>query len=702
MALNMEAIGKNIGPLTRSYEWKDVVLYALGIGAGFDEIEYTFEKNLKVIPTFSIAMIFDFFWQVAAASNINLTGILHGEQEIIFHHPIPPSGTMTTEGKITHYYDKGPKGALVVAESDTHHGSGKKLFTSIFTLFGRLDGGFGGKDSPPQTIDIPDREPDAVVEATPSPDQPLIYRLSGDIFPLHADPEFAKKAGFEKPIMHGLCTFGFAGRALMARLTPGKPENVRRVACRFSQTLYPGEPINTMIWETEKGKAVWRTVNARTGDIVIDRGVFEYGPAPKDEIRFDGRVAVVTGGGGGLGRVYALELARRGARVVVNDFGGARDGSKEGSGMPADAVVQEIRDMGGEAAASYDSVTTAEGGENIVKTALQTYGRVDILINNAGILRDKSFTKMDPETWRGVLDVHLHGAYHVTRPAFAAMRENGYGRIVMTTSAAGLYGNFGQANYSAAKMGLVGLMNTLKIEGAKYNIKVNTVAPIAATRLTEDVLPPDLKEKMTPECVGPLVMYLCSEECEETGIILNVGAGFISRASIFTGPGVHLGDGAIPPTPEDIRGNWDKINGMEGAGPLSDATSAVISFAMPHTEKQGDISDKETIPDMEHIFRTLPDAFNAGAAAGKDVVFQFRISGPGGGNWIVAVKDSACRVEKGTAEKATTTISMAAGDFISLITGNMTGMEAYTAGKLKVEGDMMKAQLVEKLFTLKR
>lgn len=280
MALNMESIGKKIGPLTKAYNWKDVVLYALGIGSGFDELDYTYEKNLKVIPTFSVAMMFDFFWQVAAASNINLAGVLHGEQDIIFHHPIPTSGTLTTEGKITHYYDKGPKGALVIAQSDTYHSDGKKLYTGIISLFGRLDGGFGGQDITPQIVDFPQREPDFIVEALPSPDQPLIYRLSGDIFPLHVDPEFAKKVGFQKPIMHGLCTYGFACRALMASLTPGAPEKVRRIACRFSQALYPGEPIRTLIWKTGEALAVWRVVHANTGDTVIDRGIFEYGDIP--------------------------------------------------------------------------------------------------------------------------------------------------------------------------------------------------------------------------------------------------------------------------------------------------------------------------------------------------------------------------------------------------------------------------------------
>jgi NAD(P)-dependent dehydrogenase (short-subunit alcohol dehydrogenase family) len=378
------------------------------------------------------------------------------------------------------------------------------------------------------------------------------------------DPEFARMAGFDKPIMHGLCTHGFACRALIASLCPGQPELVRRFDCRFSKPLYPGVPIETQIWKTSDGKAVWRTVNAETGDVVIDRGVCEIGPVPKDEIRFDGRVAVVTGAGAGLGRTYALELARRGAAVVVNDLGGARDGTGAGSSSPADQVVAQIRAAGGQAVANYDNVATVEGGANIVQTALEAFGRIDIVINNAGILRDKSFVKMTPENWNAVLAVHLHGAYHVTRPAFEVMKQQGYGRIVMTTSAAGLYGNFGQANYSAAKMALVGLMNTLKLEGQKYDIKVNTIAPLAASRLTEDVMPPDLLDKLSPEYVAPMVMVLCSERCPVTGCIYNAGMGFYNRAAVVTGPGAVVGSDGKIPTVDDVAAALAKISSLEG------------------------------------------------------------------------------------------------------------------------------------------
>ena len=309
--------------------------------------------------------------------------------------------------------------------------------------------------------------------------------------------------------------------------------------------------------------------------------------AELDRMRFDDRVAIITGAGAGLGRAYALELTRRGARIVVNDLGGARDGSGAGASAPADKVVEEIKALGGEAVANYDNVATPQGGENIVQTALDAFGRVDILVNNAGILRDKSFLKMEPENWKAVMDVHLNGAYHVTRPAMALMKESGYGRIVMTTSAAGLYGNFGQTNYSAAKMGLVGLMNTLKLEGKKYNIKVNTVAPIAASRLTEDVMPPELFEKSKPEFVTPMVMYLCSDKCRESGAIFNSGMGYFNRAGILTGPAVELGDSENPPTPEQIQQNWEKINSMDGAKEMADANTAILALITPYSANSG-------------------------------------------------------------------------------------------------------------------
>ncbi|MEA3223724.1 MAG: SDR family oxidoreductase [Thermodesulfobacteriota bacterium] len=280
------------------------------------------------------------------------------------------------------------------------------------------------------------------------------------------------------------------------------------------------------------------------------------------KIDFTGRVAIVTGSGAGLGRCHALELAKRGAKVVINDLGGTRDGSGS-SDSAANKVVEEIKALGGEAVPNYDSVATVEGGENIVKTAIDAFGKVDILINNAGILRDKSFAKMEEENWEAVNAVHLKGAYCVTRPAYLNMRENGYGRIVMTTSGAGLFGNFGQSNYAAAKMGLIGLTNVLKLESAKYNIKVNVLVPVAASRLTEDVLPPEFFEKLKPEFVTPAVIYMCSEQCEDTGMFVNAALGYFSRTAIMTGPGAILSDGKKIPTPEEVMENWGKITSLE-------------------------------------------------------------------------------------------------------------------------------------------
>jgi len=279
-------------------------------------------------------------------------------------------------------------------------------------------------------------------------------------------------------------------------------------------------------------------------------------------VDFNGRVAIVTGAGQGIGRMYALELARRGARVVVNDLGGTRDGSGSDTSA-ADKVVEEIVSAGGKAVANYDSVATMAGGENIVKTAMDAYGTVDILINNAGILRDKSFMKMTEEEWDLVIGVHLKGAFCVTQPAVKIMKANNYGRIVFTASVSGLYGNFGQTNYGAAKLGLVGIMNSLKLEVAKYDIKVNTIAPTAWSRMTADIFPPEFEEKMNPQFNEPMVLYLCSQENTVSGKIYATGAGWYGRTAIVSGDGVCLGDAKRPISVEEIRDNFDAISDMK-------------------------------------------------------------------------------------------------------------------------------------------
>ena len=277
------------------------------------------------------------------------------------------------------------------------------------------------------------------------------------------------------------------------------------------------------------------------------------------EIRFDDQVAVVTGAGHGLGRTYALELARRGAAVVVNDLGVDVHGL--GTGPAADVVVEEIRKAGGRAVANTYSVATPEGGQAIVDAAVNEFGRVDIVINNAGILRDKSFHNLSFQEMDDIIDVHLRGAFYVSQPAYRLMREQKYGRFLFTTSAAGLFGNFGQTNYSAAKMGLVGLSNTIAIEGAKNGIHSNAIAPIARTRLTEELLGP-MAEALHPEFVTPLALYLVSRDCELTHEVFSVGAGRYSRAFVGVSDGWFSGKGNVPSV-EDVAGHIDEVRDLK-------------------------------------------------------------------------------------------------------------------------------------------
>ena len=283
------------------------------------------------------------------------------------------------------------------------------------------------------------------------------------------------------------------------------------------------------------------------------------------DVSFENRVVIVTGAGNGLGKAYALELGKRGAKVVVNDLGGAVDGSGSGN-SPADDVVNEIIENGGEAVANYDSVATKDGGESIVQTAVDSFGTVDAVINNAGILRDKSFANITEEEFSLIIEVHLKGTYFVTQPAFKIMKENNYGIIVNVASPSGLFGNFGQTNYGSAKMGIVGLTNVLAIEGAKYNIKVNVIAPTAYTRMTEALLPEDVGKLFSAELVTPMVTYLASEACEPTHEIFGVAAGRFARIGIIT----HEGYVNTQATAEDIASNIEEIRTItDGSYPLS-------------------------------------------------------------------------------------------------------------------------------------
>jgi NAD(P)-dependent dehydrogenase (short-subunit alcohol dehydrogenase family) len=275
-------------------------------------------------------------------------------------------------------------------------------------------------------------------------------------------------------------------------------------------------------------------------------------------LSFDGRVAIITGAGGGLGRSHALELARRGASIVVNDLGGAVDGTG-GSTTAAEAVAAEIEALGGTAIPNADSVASPEGGEAIVQAAIDAFGRIDIVINNAGILRDASFKNTGPEQLDPVLDVHLRGAFNVTRPAWGHMREQGYGRIVSTASGAGLFGNFGQSNYGAAKMGLVGLTRVLAVEGAKSGIRANVIAPIAKSRMTEEILG-DKADQLAPELVTPVVAYLAHESCDRSGNIYSVGGGRVARVFLGVTPGI------VDPelTADSVAAAIDQIDAEDG------------------------------------------------------------------------------------------------------------------------------------------
>ena len=289
-----------------------------------------------------------------------------------------------------------------------------------------------------------------------------------------------------------------------------------------------------------------------------------------EAIRFDDKVVIVTGAGGGLGRAHALLFARHGARVVVNDLGGSAQG--EGADRcAADQVVEEIRQAGGTAVASHDSVTD---GDRIVQQALDSFGRLDVVVNNAGILRDKSFHKMEDADWDSVYRVHVEGAYKVTRAAWPYMREQAYGRVIFTSSTSGIYGNFGQANYGMAKLGLYGLTRTLALEGRKSNILANAIAPTGATRMTEGLIPPQIFEQLKPELVSPLVVYLASERCQETAGLFEVGGGWMGKVRWERSRGAGF-DPASGFDAEEVAARWDEICNFDDATHPADNLQAL-------------------------------------------------------------------------------------------------------------------------------
>lgn len=427
------------------------------------------------------------------------------------------------------------------------------------------------------------------------------------------------------------------------------------------------------------------------------------------QIRFDGRVAVVTGAGGGLGRAYALLLASRGAAVVVNDLGTSTTGTGSSS-KAADVVVEEIKKAGGKAAANYDSV---EDGEKIIQTAIDNFGRVDIVINNAGILRDTSFLKMKDQDWDLIYKVHLKGAYKVTKAAWPHMMQNKYGRIIMTSSAAGIYGNFGQANYSAAKLGLHGFALALSREGQKNNIYTNTIAPLAGSRMTATIMPEDVVKALSPEYVAPLVAFLVSEENKTNGAIFEVGAGWISRLRW------ERSNGALFPvdhdlTVEDVKSHWNVVTDFTGAQhptSMNDSTGTVT----------GNLSNKGTerkfpsvaapkapaaakAPAAQAAAPSNGGSFKAQAifdALGKRLategpalvskvngIFEFDLGLNGTRkSWTVDLKSATPSIIEGKGTP-NVTLTMSDDDFVALMTGKLGPQDAFMKGKLKLKGDM--------------
>ncbi len=511
MALRLEALGEEIGPLEKEYSWRDVILYALGVGAGFDELEYVYEKGLKVIPTFSIAAVFDFLIHLWEKSGINLAGLLHGEQEIEFHSPLPSQGRLITRGRIIHFYDMGDRGALVVGRSETTDGEGKMLFTGTTTLVARLDGNFGGEAPPKGNIKYPEKEPDYIIEDSPSPNQPLIYRLSGDFFPLHVDPDFARSAGFKGPIMHGLCTLGFACRACIKAIVPGAPERVKKISCRFSRPLYPGTPIKTLIWKTGPGSALYRVINAHTGEIVLDKGQFQW----KEEQGHHKKKHK-----NGL-------LLLRGDKEVLSFIKGA---------------VEEIEEKSLEI-----NEGDAEDGE-VVKGPIE--GLIFALPPSPPPC---PFENISVVQWRERLTSTLGSLFTLSKDVFSRMKSRGKGRIIFIISPLGFYGEQGYSLVCTESMAVLGFANTLKEEGEKYNIGVNVLAPAIGP-----YLPVSHHEGVSRKIMGNLLLHLLSKDAS-TGRIYLVCGENVHHISLRTGEGVVLSRGEQVPEVEEIRDHIREI-----------------------------------------------------------------------------------------------------------------------------------------------
>jgi 3-hydroxyacyl-CoA dehydrogenase/3a,7a,12a-trihydroxy-5b-cholest-24-enoyl-CoA hydratase len=406
-------------------------------------------------------------------------------------------------------------------------------------------------------------------------------------------------------------------------------------------------------------------------------------------LRFDGKVAIVTGAGAGLGRAYALLLGSRGAKVVVNDLGGSVKG--EGvNNKAADLVVDEIKKAGGVAVANYDSV---EFGDKIVKTAVDAFGTVDIVINNAGILRDVSFMKMTDQDWDLIMKVHLKGSYSVTRAAWDIMRAKGYGRVINTGSSSGLYGSFGQVNYSAAKMAMHGLSQSLAKEGEKRNIRVNTICPLAASRMTETVLPKEVLDNIKPEYVAPLIAYLVHDSCEETGSLFEVGAGYVAKLRWQRTAG-HLF--ALKDfTPENVQKQWAKITDFE-KDPVYPTSNQEMMEVISQNFGGAKTADALKADDIFGMMFTYLAEGNGKAIIQKVAsIYAFEITKTKGGKveavYEIDLKNGQGTVKKGKPAAADATFTMTDADFEQVCLGKLNPQMAFMQGKMKIKGNMAKA-----------
>mmetsp|Transcript_11822 Transcript_11822/g.22678 ORF Transcript_11822/g.22678 Transcript_11822/m.22678 type:complete len:446 (-) Transcript_11822:1064-2401(-) len=429
-------------------------------------------------------------------------------------------------------------------------------------------------------------------------------------------------------------------------------------------------------------------------------------------VRYDGKVAVVTGAGGGLGKAYALMFASRGAKVVVNDLGGSATGDGNNS-RAADAVVDEIKRGGGQAVANYDSV---EFGDKIIQTAIDAFGRVDILINNAGILRDISFSKMTDKDWDLIMLVHLKGSFSCTKAAWPYMQKQQYGRIINTASAAGLYGSFGQTNYAAAKLGLLGFTRALALEGAKRNIKANCIAPLAGTRMTQTVMPQEIVDALKPEFVAPLVGFLCHDSCEDSGQMFEVGAGWIAKLRWQRTEGAFFNAGF---SPDDVKSQWGTISDFTRvqypettqdsmvavmsrldemksgkAAPAPKAAAAPQAAPAPAAGGASGLKSEKLFQLMSAYLEHTP----AGTELPKKVgaTFHFDILKAKGqkqptASWTIDLKASKGAIATGKQGTADATFAMVDGDFISVCLGKLNPQIAFMQGKMKIKGNMKAA-----------